>query len=71
MVLLHGVGQLPARNVANLGFVLYSEHLLAVELAGTLLLVAVIGAIAISHRKREGAPGEPAGGSPARTEVAK
>jgi NADH:ubiquinone oxidoreductase subunit 6 (subunit J) len=51
VVLLRGVGQLPARNVANLGFSLYSEHLLAVELAGTLLLVAVIGAIAISHKK--------------------
>lgn len=51
VVLLQGVGQLPARNVANLGYVLYSEHLLAIELAGTLLLVATIGAVAVSHRK--------------------
>lgn len=51
VVLLHGIGQLPARNVANLGFVLYSEYLLAIELAGTLLLVATIGAVAISHQK--------------------
>jgi NADH:ubiquinone oxidoreductase subunit 6 (subunit J) len=51
VVLLHGVGQLPARNVANLGYLLYSEHLLGIELAGTLLLVAVIGAIAVAHRK--------------------
>jgi hypothetical protein len=51
VVLLSGIGQLPARNVANLGFMLYSEYLLAIELAGTLLLVATIGAVAVSHRK--------------------
>jgi NADH:ubiquinone oxidoreductase subunit 6 (subunit J) len=71
VVLLHGTGLLPARNVANLGYLLYSEHLLAIELAGTLLLVAVVGAIAVAHRKREGASGEPPAGSPARTGVAK
>lgn len=48
-----GFGQLPARNVANVGFVLYSEHILAVELAGTLLLVATIGAVAIAGRRKE------------------
>lgn len=53
--LLYGMGELPANNVRNLGYLLYSEHLLAIELAGTLLLVAVIGAIAVAHRKREGA----------------
>ena len=42
-----------ARNVANLGVVLYSEHLLAVEMAGTLLLVATIGAVAIAGRRRD------------------
>jgi NADH-quinone oxidoreductase subunit J len=52
VVLLAGAGQLPARNVANLGYLLYTDHLLAVELAGTLLLVATIGAIAIAQRKR-------------------
>jgi NADH:ubiquinone oxidoreductase subunit 6 (subunit J) len=51
VVLLHGMGELPADNVRNLGLVLYSEHLLSVELAGTLLLVAVVGAIAVAHRK--------------------
>ncbi len=51
VVLLRGAGDLPASNVRGLGFVLYSEHLLAIELAGTLLLVAVIGAVAITHRK--------------------
>ncbi len=48
-----GNGHLPARNVENLGVVLYSEHLLAVELAGTLLLVATVGAVAIAGRRRE------------------
>ena len=48
-----GNGHLPARNVANLGVVLYSEHLLAVEMAGTLLLVATIGAVAIAGRRRD------------------
>ncbi|MDB5306522.1 MAG: hypothetical protein JWO38_724 [Gemmataceae bacterium] len=54
VLLLHGAGDLPARNVGNLGLLLYADHLLAVELAGTLLLVATIGAVAIAHRK--GAP---------------
>lgn len=51
VLLLRGAGDLPANNVRNLGLVLYSEHLLAIELAGTLLLVAVIGAVSITHRK--------------------
>jgi len=51
VLLLAGSGDLPARNVANLGFLLYADHLLAVELAGTLLLVATVGAVAIAQRK--------------------
>ena len=51
VALLYGAGDLPAGNVRNLGLVLYSEHLLAIELAGTLLLVATIGAVAIAQRK--------------------
>jgi hypothetical protein len=47
---------LPAANVAGLGYLLYSKHLLAVEIAGTLLLVATIGAIAIAHRRPEPSP---------------
>lgn len=45
------------RHVAALGGVLFSRHLLAVELAGTLLLVALVGAIAIvmHGRAREAA----------------
>jgi NADH:ubiquinone oxidoreductase subunit 6 (subunit J) len=49
-----GPHQLPAHNVAGLGKTLFTDHLLAVELAGTLLLVASIGAIAIAARQREG-----------------
>ena len=49
--LLAGAGELPARNVGNLGLMLYADHLLAVELAGTLLLVATVGAVAIAQKK--------------------
>jgi NADH-quinone oxidoreductase subunit J len=45
---------LPAANVAGLGKSLFSDYLLAVELAGTLLLIATIGAIAIAGRRPEG-----------------
>jgi NADH:ubiquinone oxidoreductase subunit 6 (subunit J) len=51
VLLLAGQGELPARNVANIGYVLFADHLLAVELAGVLLLVATIGAVAIAGRK--------------------
>lgn len=51
-----GHGHLPARNVANLGASLYSEHLLAVEMAGTLLLVATVGAVAIAGRRNKEVP---------------
>lgn len=50
---LSGAGELPARNVAGIGYLLYSEHLLAVELAGTLLLVATVGAVAVAGRRRQ------------------
>jgi NADH:ubiquinone oxidoreductase subunit 6 (subunit J) len=48
----HGQPQLPADNVAYLGRSLFTDFLLSVELAGTLLLVATVGAIAIAHRPR-------------------
>ena len=50
-LILAGRSLLPARNVSAIGLSLYSEHLIAVELAGTLLLVATIGAVAIAGRK--------------------
>ncbi len=45
---------MPAANVQGLGRALFTDYLLAVELAGTLLLVATIGAIAIAGRRTEG-----------------
>jgi NADH:ubiquinone oxidoreductase subunit 6 (subunit J) len=42
---------MPAQNVASLGQALFTDYVLGVELAGTLLLVAVIGAIAIAARR--------------------
>ena len=45
--------RLPARNVAGIGTALFSDYLVAVELAGVLLLVATIGAIAIAGRHAE------------------
>jgi NADH-quinone oxidoreductase subunit J len=46
-------GKLPPENVAGLGVALFTDYLVPVELAGVLLLVATIGAIAIAGR-REG-----------------
>jgi NADH:ubiquinone oxidoreductase subunit 6 (subunit J) len=43
-------------NVAPLGRTLFTDFLIPVELAGTLLLVAAIGAIAIAGRRREASP---------------
>jgi NADH-quinone oxidoreductase subunit J len=48
-----------APHVAALGRVLFTEHWLSIELAGTLLLVAMVGAIVIAARR---AP-QPASGS--------
>ena len=56
-----GAAELPAANVGDLGRALYTDHLLAVELAGTLLLVATIGAIAIASRDGGSPHDRPAG----------
>jgi NADH:ubiquinone oxidoreductase subunit 6 (subunit J) len=48
-----GPNRLPAANVSAIGRTLFSDHLLAIELAGTLLLVATVGAIAIAGGRRE------------------
>jgi NADH-quinone oxidoreductase subunit J len=45
--------EMPHENTAYLGRALFTDNLLAVELAGTLLLVATIGAIAIAARRPE------------------
>jgi len=41
-------GILAERHMANLGRHLFGEHLISVELAGTLLLAALVGAVAIA-----------------------
>lgn len=48
---------LAADNVGGIGRALFSDYLLAVELAGTILLVATVGAIAIANRHRPRAKG--------------
>jgi NADH-quinone oxidoreductase subunit J len=48
-------------NVAGLGEALYTDHLITVELAGTLLFVALIAAVVITSPKRPARPGESAG----------
>ncbi len=48
-------------NVAGLGASLYTDHLVTVGLAGVLLFVALIGAVAITN------PGRPGGAGPAPT----
>jgi NADH:ubiquinone oxidoreductase subunit 6 (subunit J) len=45
---------MPADNVEALGRSLFTDYLVPVELGGTLLLVASVGAIAISGRRKEG-----------------
>ena len=45
----------PVGNLKGLGRSLFGDYLFAVELAGTLLLVACIGAIAIAPRREQGA----------------
>lgn len=46
-----GLPRVPAENAAYLGRALFTDFLLPVELGGTLLLVATVGAIAIAFRR--------------------
>ena len=46
--------ELPAQNVAAVGRTLFTDYLIPVELGGTLLLVATVGAIVIAGRRRGG-----------------
>ena len=41
-------------NIEAIGLILYSRYLLIFEVAGLVLLVAMIGAIVLTHRKRSG-----------------
>ena len=45
----------PVGNMKGLGRSLFGDYLFAVEIAGTLLLIASIGAIAIAPRREQGA----------------
>jgi len=54
-------------DVARLGESLYSDHLVTVVLAGTLLFVALVAAVAITGPKRPVRPGEPAGAATLKT----
>ena len=40
-------------NTTELGLLIYSEYLIIFEIAGLLLLLAMLGAIVLTHRKRE------------------
>jgi len=50
LLVLLGYGETPARTVSNLGYVVYSEYLLAVEVVGVLLLIATVGAVTVAQR---------------------
>lgn len=63
---------LPPPHVAGLGGTLFTDHLLAVELGGALLFVALIGAIAIATPKlpiRPSVRGAVAAGDPAQADA--
>ena len=45
-------------NIVALGVLLYSRYLFAFELAGLILLVAMIGAIVLTHRQRRDTRGQ-------------
>jgi NADH-quinone oxidoreductase subunit J len=56
-------GAIPAStqpNIVALGEILYSRYLLPFELAGLILLVAMIGAIVLTHRSRGDVRGQKA-----------
>jgi NADH-quinone oxidoreductase subunit J len=59
---LAGAGGVPAANpvpnIEALGIQLYSRYLLPFELAGLILLVAMIGAIVLTHRSRGDSRGQ-------------
>jgi len=48
----HAIPAATQPNIVALGQLLYSRYLFAFELAGLILLVAMVGAIVLTHRKR-------------------
>jgi len=51
-------GTAGASNIEAIGQVLYSKYLFLFEAAGIILLVAMIGAIVLTHRQRSGVRGQ-------------
>ncbi|MFC0589241.1 NADH-quinone oxidoreductase subunit J [Novosphingobium aquiterrae] len=47
-----------ASNIEAIGMLLYSKYLFLFEAAGVLLLVAMVGAIVLTHRQRAGVRGQ-------------
>ena len=58
--LAKGAGQAVAAqsNIASLGAVLYGQYLFLFEAAGLVLLVAMVGAIVLTHRERRAVRGQ-------------
>ena len=48
----HGIPAARVPNIVALGTLLYTRYLFAFEIAGLILLVAMIGAIVLTHRSR-------------------
>jgi len=48
----HQIPEARVPNIVALGQMLYSRYLFAFELAGLILLVAMVGAIVLTHRRR-------------------
>jgi NADH-quinone oxidoreductase subunit J len=48
----HAIPEAAQPNIVALGQLLYSRYLFAFELAGLILLVAMVGAIVLTHRSR-------------------
>ncbi len=63
---IHDAPGVEKPNVAGLGAALYTDHLVTVGLAGALLFVALIAAVAITNPKR---PVRPAGPDPAQARM--
>jgi len=54
----HAVAQSAQPNIVALGQLLYTRYLFPFEIAGLILLVAMIGAIVLTHRQRRDSRGQ-------------
>ena len=55
-------------NTEALGFILYTDYIFAFQVAGLILLVAMIGAIVLTHRRRPGVRKQKVADQQARTQ---